>query len=261
MMSGGGHPMPRTDTYLLPPAAPSVGDADDPRLPLIWEDEDPDMGESNIHVLTDEVLHVCLQALLAPRTDLQVFSNLNLRYLRVDEPDSANPPYVSPDLMVVRPTVPLPVDLASYRMRRHGPAPLLVGEILSERSFQQRDLTDKVSLYADLGVAEYVTVDVTGRFLPERLLLRRLQPDRTWSVVQGPDGGVTSQLGFRLVVEADGLLRVIDATTGQPLPRPHEIRQVTAARQAAETRADDLERRLRELEAELARLRQSPPTQ
>jgi Uma2 family endonuclease len=243
--------MPRTDTYLLPLAAPSVGDTDDPRLPLIWEDEDPDMGRSNIHVLTDEILHVCLQALLAPRPDLQVFSNLNLRYLRVDEPDSANPPYVSPDLMVVRPTVPLPMDLASYRMRRHGPAPLFVGEILSERSFQQRDLIDKVTLYADLGVAEYVTIDVTGRFLPERLLLRRLQPDGTWTALLDPDGGVTSQLGFRLVVEADGQLRVIETVTGRRLPRPREGVDRTA----------ELERRVQELEAELTRLRQSPPTQ
>jgi hypothetical protein len=62
---------------------------------------------------------------------------------------------------------------------------------------------------------------------------------------------VTSQLGFRLVVDADGLLRVIDTATGRRLLRPRE----------GVDRAAELEARVRELEAELARLRQSPPTQ
>src|SRR4029077_20912699 len=100
--------------------------------------------------------------------------------LYTKHPDEKTAPYISPDLMAVRPTGPLPRELASYRIGTHGPSPFLVAEVLSERSYQQRDLRDKIAIYAKLAVAEYVVVDVTGRFLPERLVLRRLQTDGSW---------------------------------------------------------------------------------
>ncbi len=34
---------------------------------------------------------------------------------------------------------------------------------------------------------------------------------RTWQDEQDADGGITSRLGFRVVIENDGQLRVIDA--------------------------------------------------
>src|SRR5262249_13614803 len=231
-----------------------------PPLPLYFEDEGLEMGESNIHLLTNEILHVCVQALLSEAPDVQVFSNLNLIYTDPRLPDTYPAPYVSPDLMIVRPTTSLPVLTASYHVGRDGPAPVLTADTLSERSWEELDLSGKLDIYAMLGVREYVTIDVTGRFLPQRLILRLLREDRSWSETQDADGGVTSELGFRLVVESDGHLRVIDQKTGQRQPRPHEARRLAHAQQAAEQRANDLEARLRELEAELARLRQSPPT-
>ncbi len=144
--------------------------------------------------------------------------------------------------MVVTPFVPLGENVSSYRIGKEGPAPEVTVEVLSERSAQQRDLAEKTKVYAQLGVAEYIVVDVTGVFLPQRLLLKRLQADRTWKDEQDPDGGVTSRLGFRLIIDADGWLRVIDTATGKRYARPDE----------AESQAE----RVRELEAELARLRQ-----
>ena len=223
-------------------------------LPILYEDEEEgDLGESNPHVVTDEILHVCLKAHLAGRPEYRIFSNMNLYYVDVEIERGRGLPYVSPDIMVVEPARLLPEDVASYQIGRDGPAPVLTAEILSERSAQQRDLREKAVVYARLGVAEYILVDVTGRFLPQRLLLKRLQPDGSWQDEQDADGGVTSRLGFRLLIDPDGRLRVLDAATGKRYIRPDEAETAVAeARRQAE-------QRIRELEAELARLRATLP--
>jgi Uma2 family endonuclease len=268
------------DGRLVPPPVLPSG------LPILYEDdEEGDLGESNPHVVTDEILHVCVKTHLPRRPEYQVFSNMNLYYQDPAAPEISPTPYVSPDNMVVKPTHPLPETVRSYQIGREGPAPVLIAEILSERSAQQqRDLAEKVILYAKLGVAEYILVDVTGTFLPRRLLLKRLQPDQTWRDEQDPDGGVTSRLGFRLVVEADGKLRVIDAATGRHYLRPEEAQAAfeearaaaeqarAAARQAQEAAQQaraafeaeaearrQAEERARALEAELACLRGQGP--
>ena len=120
------------------------------------------------------------------------------------------------------------------------PRPLFVTEVLSERTFQQRDLTDKPLIYAKLRVPEYAIVDVSGQFLSVRLLLKVLQPDGAWKDVRDPDGGITSRLGFRIVIDPDGQLRIHDAVTGNAYLRPDEAAQ-----------------RIRVLEAELAKLRRA----
>ncbi|HYV36593.1 MAG TPA: Uma2 family endonuclease, partial [Gemmataceae bacterium] len=119
-----------------------------------------------------------------------------------------------------------------------GPAPLWVSEVLSERSAQQRDLKEKLDIYAALGVAEYVLADPTGVYLPERLLLKRLMPDGSWKDEKDADGGITSSLQFRVILEAAGALRVVDCVTGWHYVHP-----------------DEADHRIRELNAELQRLR------
>ena len=204
-------------------------------LPILYEDdEEADMGESNPHGIAVDIVWYGLKAHLVGRPQLQVFSNLNLYYHR-----SAPICYVSPDIMVVSPVRVFGNNVTSYRIGTDGPAPFLVVEVLSERSAQERDLDSKLSIYGDLHIPEYILADVTGQFLQERLLLKRLQPDQAWGDEQDPDGGVTSRLGFRLIIEDDGQLRVVDTATGRRYVRPEEA-----------------EERIRELEAELARLKQ-----
>jgi hypothetical protein len=215
------------------------------------------LGESNPHVLSDEVLHVCLTAHFANRPEYQVFSNMNLYYQDPEHPEVSPMPYVSPDTMVVTPFQRLPENISSYQIGREGPAPMLVAEVLSERSRQQRDLHEKVILYAGLGIAEYILVDVSGRFLPERLLLKRLRADGTMEDVRDPDGGVTSQLGFRLIIDTDGRIRVIDTATGHKYIRPLEaeasVRAAAEARQQAEERLRAETQARSQAEAELRR--------
>ncbi len=223
-------------------------------LPVLYEDEgQEDMGEHTVHTLTDEIIRLGLKSHLADRPNCHVFSNLNLHYHPIDQEA-----YVSPDEMVVVADLPPNPSMGSYRADETGPASVLVVEVLSKRSYQQQDIspTGKPVIYARLEVPEYILVDVTGEFLPQRLLLKRLNPDEldeegrpTWQDEQDPDGGVTSQLGFRLVIEGDGQVRVVDAATGRRYLRPAEVE---AARREAERRAAEVEAASREAERRAA---------
>jgi Uma2 family endonuclease len=212
--------------------------------PIMYEDdEEGDLGESNPHVVTDETLHICLKAHFRSRKGYQVFSNMNLYYERVLPQRLSRAPYVSPDNMIVVPYTRLPDDVASYWIGIDGPAPLATIEVLSKRSAQQRDRKEKGILYAKLGIAEYILVDVTGKYLAEKLLLRKLQPNKKWKDVRDPDGGVTSKLGFRLIVGEDGQLSVIDSETGQPYDRPAEaLKEVRKLRDEVRQLKDALAR-------------------
>lgn len=200
-------------------------------LPVMYEDEgQEEMGDSLPHTTTEAILRFGLMAHLAGRPGLGVLANMNLYYHRVDRWA-----YVSPDVMVVAPPAPLPRTLTSYRIGEQGPAPELTAEVLSRRSAQQGDLTLKPEIYARLGIREYVLVDVTGQFLSERLLLRTLDGDGSWIDHRDQGRGILSRLGFRLVIDADGDLRVIDETTGHRYSRPDETNAPT--RKAAEADA------------------------
>jgi Uma2 family endonuclease len=250
-------------------------------LPMEFEDDhEVEMGESNPHFVSDDILYNGIKAHLAGQPKYQVFSNMDMHY-HPKSPAS----YKTPDVMVVTPFQPLPFDLTSYRIGEDGPAPVLATEVLSQRTAARGDLERKVTIYARLGIGEYLLVDPTGEFLPERLLLKRLRRDGTWEDCRDADGGVTSQLGFRVIFDADGRLRVLDAQSGRPYPRPDEAeseaeqkrqaeagrqqaeaarQQAEAARQQAEAARDrdaairkSLEDRIRQLEAELERRRRN----
>lgn len=259
-------------------------------LPVLYEDEGyEEMGEHTVHTLTDDIIRLGLESHLARRPNHHIFSNLNLHYHPIDREA-----YVSPDEMVV--VAELPPDLVlsptegmgSYRVGETGPAPMLIVEVLSKRTYQQQDIspTGKPVIYAELGVPEYILVDVTGQFLPQRLLLKRLNPEvldeegrPTWQDEQDADGGVTSQLGFRLIIEDDGHVRVLDAVSGRRHLRPLEVEaarrqaeqraaEEEAARRQAEQRAEEeaatrqaLEEELARMQAELDQLRGSPRDQ
>lgn len=220
-------------------------------MPVMYEDEGQEnMGESIPHTASIDILFHGMRMHFAAQTELAVLSNLNVYYHRIDRWA-----YFSPDVMVVRPTERLSDRLRSYRIGKHGPAPLQTIEVLSARSFQQQDLHNKPTIYSQLGIAEYILVDATGEFMEQKLLLKRLQDDGVYKDEQDSDGAVTSKLGFRIVIDADEGLRIINAATGQPYLRPDELEAARAAEASARQAA---EQRVRELEAELARLKGKP---
>jgi Uma2 family endonuclease len=203
-------------------------------IPILHEDDlEWDMGEANLHALAEHVLRYGIAAHLGDQPRYRVFSNMNLHY----QPRFPRV-YVSPDVMVVTPRVAQPDELRSYHIDSDGPPPVFVAEVLSEETAEERDLDEKLYIYAMTGIEEYLLADVNGRFLPQRLVLKRLQPDREWQDEQDANGGVTSRLGFRVTFDSDGRLRVVDKTTGRKYARP-----------------DEAEARIRALEEELAQLK------
>jgi Uma2 family endonuclease len=202
-------------------------------LPVLYEDEgQEEMGETEWHTLVMEIVAYALRTHLREQPARRVYTDMNLYYHRLD-PEA----YVSPDVMVCEPTELAAGWLRSYRVGTNGPAPLLVVEVLSRRSAQQQDLTNKPWIYATLGVSEYLQLDPTGEFLPERLRLLQLEPDLSWTTLHDHGQGVTSRLGFRVVLQADGLPRVQDGS-GRPYRHPSEAEAAIAAleQQLAEAR-------------------------
>src|SRR3989442_3199723 len=139
-----------------PEGSPLAGDLDD--IPILYEDEEEgDMGETNTHVDSGDIVHICVEAHLNPRPEYRVFANMNCYYRNGPRnPKTGSLPYVSPDVMVVEPSRDLGTEVTSYEIGRDGPAPIFVTEVLSDRSAEQRDLGDKLTIYAKLGVAEYL---------------------------------------------------------------------------------------------------------
>ena len=250
----------------------------DDDIPILFEDEEEPMGKANAHAWTNLVLFGCLPALLKKRRpDYQVFANLNCYYEargRRSAKTGRKPNFAS-DIMLVRPYVLLPFDTTSYTIGDDGPEPTTVIEVLSKETAAKRDLKEKLVLYRKLKISEYILVDLTGSFLKQKIQLKVLQPSGKWKNVKDADGGLTSQLGFRLILdETDPLgLFVVDAETGIRCVRPHESEERAnlegEARQRAEERANReaeargaeararqlAEERLQRLQAEVERLR------
>lgn len=213
------------------------------------------MGDSTVHKLSADILLYCLTFHLALRAGFRVFGNLNL-YFSQALPNL----FFTPDIMVVKSPQPMPEQLSSYRIGEQGPHPVFVAEVLSPRTHRDGDLTGKPITYGEIGIDEYLLADVTGQLLEQRLLLLRRQRDGSWRDEQDADGGITSQLGFRVVIDADGQLRVTDAKTGKRYIRPNEAQAAADSAQAEADARQQAEERIHALEAELARLKKKEPT-
>lgn len=199
-------------------------------LPVVYEDEgQEELGESAAHTSATAILQYGIAAHMADRPQYRVFSNLNVLYHPI-----RRKAYISPDVMIVEPAVKLRDNVASYRIGRDGPAPKTTVEVLSKRTGQQGDLTFKPEICAAVGIEEYILVDPVGRLLPQRLQIRRLQPDGTYTEEQDEDGGITSHFGFRIILDFDDRVRVIDSASGERYARPEEAQIESRARAKAE---------------------------
>jgi Uma2 family endonuclease len=214
------------------------------------------MGETGFHVTQILTTLATLRLRFRDRNDVYVGANMFL-YYRQGDPRAV----VAPDVFVVLNTTS--DERRSWKVwEEDGRVPAIVFEITSS-STRDDDLLFKRALYEDLGVQEYILFDPLGQYLEPALQGYRLTQDRYVTLPQQslPDGGyelVSDVLGLALRAKA-GALALYDRATGEKLLTPPELydraEREAAARQAAETRAEQAEAELTRLRTELARLR------
>jgi Uma2 family endonuclease len=172
-------------------------------------------------------------------------------------PDLSNP---SPDISIV-PDVRDPEAIeGEFYVEEQGTRPILVIEVVSPH-YRQEDRRDKVKIYAQAGVQEYVILDRFKRRgeMVNEVLGYELEEGVYWPKAPDNDGFILCEtVGLRFGLEEEQVV-VIDDATGARLLTYDEIAAKAEAAEAkaqaeAEARAA-VELRLAELEAELRRLR------
>ncbi len=127
------------------------------------------MGETSLHSVLIRYLMGVLRGLF-PDATCAIYENLN--FYRTSD---ANERPLVPDIALIKGTAFH--HTRHWRVGRHGPAPQVVFEIASEETWQ-KDIEEKPSKYAAMGVQEYIYYDPNvpplSRKQPERLRLRCL---------------------------------------------------------------------------------------
>lgn len=196
--------------------------------------------ETHLMAMTDTIL--TLRHFFRDRPDVHVGGNLLLYYER------GNPSaVVAPDVFVAFGLDKRP--RRTYKLWEEPQPPTVVIEFTS-RSTALEDQGAKRVVYGWMGVREYFLCDPLAEYLDPPLQGYRLEgPDHVRMEMDATAALPSEALGLRLRREG-GRLRLLDASTGEPLLWPDEVAQ---ARRVAEERAQAAEERARaELEARQA---------
>jgi len=202
------------------------------------------MGETEYH--RDEIsgLIWALQQLYLNVPDVHVTGNLFFYYVLGD------PRFVvCPDVFVVKGVSKH--ERRTYKLWEEGQVPCLVIEVTSENTWEE-DFNGKKDLYERLGVEEYLLHDPLGEYLRPPLQGFRLEAGRYRRIEPAADGSLVSRTTGVIFQPLDRGLRLIDTTTGEPLPSPNEVR---LERDRERERRLEAEERARVAEEELKRLR------
>ena len=200
----------------------------------IYPDTDGEpMAASDLHLEILIWLLQTLKAYFAQMPDVYVSGDI-LTYYTEDNPRDV----VAPDVLV---------SFGIGQKRRHtykvweeGKVPDFVMEFSSKTTYQ-KDLTEKMSLYAALGIPNYLLYDAEALYLPSPLMGFQLVKGVYVPIPPGVDGGVHSDvLGLDFHIR-DRRLAVYDPVAEQWLQVPAE--QYAARAEVAEARAEVAEAR------------------
>ena len=243
---------------------PSVGvHYEVPRHRMGWELSEETMPESVVHDHATELLRLLLAA-WAARSGGFVARNLAIRW------DEAHPQIgVDPDVCVLSPPPPEPDDLRSVRTWKDGHhAPILAVEVVSETN-PHKDYGIAPDKYAASGIGELWIFDplLSGPSAhggPIRLQVWRRQEDGGFTRVHAGDGPFRSPTidAFLVVTEEGRKLRIAEDEQAARFWLTREeaeraAKEVERAAKEAERAAKEVALdRVRELEAEVARLRE-----
>ena len=165
-----------------------------------------------------------------------------MMYYREGDPRKS----ISPDVLVcfgINPKL-----RRTYRIWEEGKAPDFVMEF-SSKSTYDKDLGEKMDVYASLGIQDYFLYDAEGLYLPSPLMGFTLVDGVYVAIPPGERGGFRASvldLDFHL---RDGEIAIYDPVAGEWI-------QTRAERtETAEARAETAEAEAAQLREELARLK------
>lgn len=194
------------------------------------ESDGQPMGETDVHRREILDLIAALEDRFREAADVYVAGDLFIYYVDGD-PRSV----VCPDVFVVK-GVPKG-NRRVYKLWEEGRAPSFVIEVSSQKTSGE-DTGRKKAIFERLGVEEYFLHDPLGEYLIPRLQGFRLVAGWYRPIEPAADGSLASATtGLTLRLEGERL-RLVDTASGEPLLHIEEVQA-----------------RLREAEAELARLR------
>lgn len=177
-------------------------------------------------------------------------------------------PGPAPDISIVHGVRDPDPDMYIYSAMEQGIVPCLIIEILApfDARIRRTDEVDKVALYQQVGIAEYLLVDLPRRATDHRVRIKghRLGPEGRYRPIEPDAQGFllseTTQLQFGASSAGDRV-EVIDARTGKrllgllELDQAHQAAEEKAAREEAARKAAEAE--LERLRAEIERLKKS----
>ncbi len=216
------------------------------------EDGEP-MAASDYHL---KLLIWTLQALeahFAQNPDVYISGDI-MMYYREGDPRKS----ISPDVLVcfgINPKMRL-----TYKTWEEGKAPDFVMEFSSKTTYN-KDLGEKMDVYASLEIQEYFLYDAEGLYLPSPLMGFTLV-DGAYEAIPPDDDGIRSSilgLDFRLRNTEIAIFDPIANDWVQTRAEIAEARaeQETMARVNAEARAENAEAEAALLREEIARLKTS----
>ena len=129
----------------------------------------------------------------------------------------------------------------TYQVWVEGKPPDFVMELSSKTTYQ-RDLGEKMELYAGLGVSEYFLADIEGLYLPSPLMGFRLVAGQYQPVVPDAAGSIhASSLGLDVHC-AQGDLQFYDPVKEEWLQLPEVVAETRAEEATARAEAEALAR-------------------
>ena len=214
-----------------------------PPLTIFYPESDgKQMGETDWHRNLMAHLIDTLKIHFQARPDVYVTGNIMFYYVEGNPRKS-----ISPDVMVC-----FGVEKKlrrTYKLWAEGRAPSVVIEI-SSRATWDEDLKKKLSLYAQMGVAEYYVFDPEYDYLKEPLLAYRLV-NGEYIKLKVVNGSIYSPILDLELVDTGETLRLRDPCAGEWLlsaAEEHEARMLEqAAREAAEAEVARLRAELEKL--------------
>jgi Uma2 family endonuclease len=160
---------------------------------------------------------------------------------------------MSPDVAVIFNVADPSLPRGTFYTAQEGTRPSAVVEIVSPHT-RTNDIT-KIDLYYQVQVPEYVMIDQEREDGPRSLIHCRWEPTG-WVVTVGDQNGVVLQAAHVRLRLRDNRVVCFDATTNEEILDYLDLEENRDELQEA---LDEAERRVRDLEAELRRLRGEPP--